>query len=98
LFQFVLADGNCRTIHWTANGITSEDDQIYWGFLRGGPGCLGVLTKIVFECIHDADHKKLFSYNRILIFKEPVFLAIMNQVADWMDKLHNDPKTLTLWL
>lgn len=80
-FELMTADGRLRMIHRDATAPDERD--LYWATLGGSPGSFGILTRVFFRPLRDADHPN----SRGLKFLVPYSKERLHRVLDVMAEL-----------
>ena len=80
-FEIITADGRVHMVH---RGATDPDEaDLYWAVLGGSPGAFGIVTRVFFRPLRDADHPG----SRGLKFLAPYDADRLRSVLDVMAEL-----------
>ena len=83
-FELLTADGRLRLVD--RNTTDPDDRDLYWAVLGGSPGSFGILTRVFFRPLRDADHPE----SRGLKFLVPYSKERLRRVLDVMAELTAD--------
>ncbi len=80
-FELITADGRTHMVHKGASDPHEAD--LYWAVLGGSPGAFGIVTRVFFRPLRDADHTR----SRGLKFLVPYDNNRLRSVLDVMAEL-----------